>query len=606
LSWLLPIPAVIPLLAAAVNILLDHVTPRWLHNAVTIAGIATSFVFSLVILVDSLSAEQLHWFGGWTPRSGVSLGIAFTADPLGAGMATLAGGLTLAALLYSLTFIEGAAREYDVLLGVFGGAMCGFALTGDLFNMFVWFELMGVAAYALAGFKVAELGPLQGGINMAVTNTIGAYLIVIGIALLYGRTGALNLAQIGRTLAGQRAGGLEIVALTLITVGFLVKAAVVPFHWWLADAHAVAPAPVCVLFSGVMVELGLLGVARCYWSMFDASFGSHQVAVRNVLLTVGIVTMFVGAAMAFTQAHLKRLLAYSTISHAGMMLVGVGLLDSKSLAGVASLVLSHGLLKGGLFLACGVLLVECRMIDELRLHGKGRAYRVLGVLFGLGAIGLIGLPYVGTYVGHAQIDEGATLHHLAWLPPLLMIGAAVSAAAILRAGARVFLGWGPREDSLLTQQPPEEPAERDAKVPLMVAITGVLIVLGLLVSLVPGLGQRAEYGAERFRDRAAYADRVLHGRPMKQTPARLPFVVQPTAGASVGYGVGALVLTMLLTAFGLWRDRLPRAWRALGARLGGPPLAVLKTAHSGVIGDYVMWLTVGTALLGGVWALTLR
>src|SRR5205085_6446304 len=166
--------------------------------------------------------------------------------------------------------------------------------------------------YALAGFKVGELGPLQGGINMAVTNTVGAYLIVIGIALLYGRTGALNLAQIGRTLAGQHGGGLEIVALTLITVGFLVKAAVVPFHMWLADAHAVAPAPVCVLFSGVMVELGLLGIARVYWTVFDAPFGTHQHAIRDVLIVLGLLSALVGAVMCFLQSHLKRLLAYST------------------------------------------------------------------------------------------------------------------------------------------------------------------------------------------------------------------------------------------------------------------------------------------------------
>src|SRR3954453_21503491 len=110
MSWLLPIPVVVPLLAAAVNVLLDHVTPRWLHNAVTIAGIGTSFVFSLIILFHSMPSEHLHWFGGWRPRRGVPLGIAFTADPLGAGMAALASGLTLVALIYSLTFVESAAR----------------------------------------------------------------------------------------------------------------------------------------------------------------------------------------------------------------------------------------------------------------------------------------------------------------------------------------------------------------------------------------------------------------------------------------------------------------------------------------------------------------
>jgi multicomponent Na+:H+ antiporter subunit D len=604
MSWMLPLPVVVPLLGAALNALLDHVTPRVAHNAVTLLSLATSFVFSILIMVDSMSGEAVHWFGGWRPRSGVAIGIAFTVDPLGAGMAVLASGLTLAAVIYSLTFLAEAERPYDVLMAAFGGAMCGFALTGDLFNMFVWFELMGVAAYALAGFMVKEIGPLQGGINMAVTNTVGAYFILIGIALLYARTGALNFAQIGRTLSGQHAGGVEIVALTLILVGFLIKAAIVPFHFWLADAHAVAPAPVCVLFSGAMVELGLLGVARCYWTIFDAPFGSHQTAIRNVLIAVGVLTALLGALMAFLQSHLKRLLAYSTISHAGMMLVGIGLLDSKSLGGVATLVVSHGLLKGGLFLACGVLMAEFREIDELRLRGRGRTLPWLGALFFLGAIGLIGLPYVGAYVGHAEIDEGATLHRLSWLAPILMVAAGVSAAAIVRAGARVFLGWGAAEDWLLTQQPPEDLPERDAKLPLMLGVTATLIVLGLVVSVVPGLSQRAEYGSERFRDRAAYAERVLHGVPM--ATKHLPYVVQPTSGASIAFGVGAGVLTVLLAAFGLWRQRLPNAWRAAAGRVAAQPLAVVKGVHSGVIGDYVMWITVGTALLGGVWALTLR
>jgi NADH:ubiquinone oxidoreductase subunit 5 (subunit L)/multisubunit Na+/H+ antiporter MnhA subunit len=108
-------------------------------------------------MLDSTAGEAVHWFGGWRPRSGVAIGIGFAADPLGAGLAVLASGLTLAALLYSLTYMQSAERQYDVLVSAFGGAMCGFALTADLFNMFVWFELMGVAAYALAGFKIREL-----------------------------------------------------------------------------------------------------------------------------------------------------------------------------------------------------------------------------------------------------------------------------------------------------------------------------------------------------------------------------------------------------------------------------------------------------------------
>jgi multicomponent Na+:H+ antiporter subunit D len=318
-----------------------------------------------------------------------------------------------------------------------------------------------------------------------------------------------------------------------------------------------------------------------------------------------VLTALVGAVMAFLQSHLKRLLAYSTISHAGAMLVGIALLDSKSLAGTADLVLSHGLLKGGLFLAAGVLFIQFEGIDELRLHGKGRGYPVLGVLFGLGAIGLVGLPYVGSYLGHAQIDEGSVLQHQEWLAPVLMLAGGVSTAAVLRAGARIFLGWGPREDDLLTQQSPEEPADTNGNVPAMLAVTATLIGLGLVVSLVPGLGQRAEYGAERVRDRAGYAEEVLHDAPTKAPEHRLPFVVTPTGTSSVLYGLGAGAIALVGAAFGLWRRRLPDAWRATGGRVAATPLTVLRTVHSGVIGDYVMWLTLGTALLGGIWALTL-
>src|SRR4051812_6463786 len=138
------------------------------------------------------------------------------------------------------------------------GAM-GFSLTGDLFNLFVFFELVSVSAYALTAYDIEERGPLTGTLNFAVTNSVGAFFILTGLALVYARTGALNMAQIGESLASSPAGADSLVvgAFTLMCVGFFCKAAVVPFHFWLADAYSVAPTPVCLLLSAVMSELGL-------------------------------------------------------------------------------------------------------------------------------------------------------------------------------------------------------------------------------------------------------------------------------------------------------------------------------------------------------------
>ena len=154
---------------------------------------------------------------------------------------------------------------------------------------------------------------------------MGAYLSLSGIALIYGRTGALNMAQIGQDVARSGPDRLVVAAFVLIITGFLIKGAIVPFHFWHADAHAVAPTPVCVLLSGVMVELGLYAVARVYWSMFGHALG-HRTVITGTFLALGLLTAVAGALFCFRERHLKRLLAFSTISHAGLFLTGVALL----------------------------------------------------------------------------------------------------------------------------------------------------------------------------------------------------------------------------------------------------------------------------------------
>ncbi|HWE81496.1 MAG TPA: hypothetical protein VG265_07585, partial [Gaiellaceae bacterium] len=171
----LPLSVAIPLLTAALLVASGHALPRRAQNGLAILAAAAMTVCVLIVLHESAGATVVYWFGGWHADGGVALGVAFTADPLGAGMAALASVLVLLVLVYSWSYMD-ESHAFDVLVLTFGAAMVGFSLTGDIFNMFVWFELMGVSAYALAGFKIEELGPLQGAVNFAVTNTIGAYM----------------------------------------------------------------------------------------------------------------------------------------------------------------------------------------------------------------------------------------------------------------------------------------------------------------------------------------------------------------------------------------------------------------------------------------------
>src|SRR5437763_1193193 len=212
----------------------------------------------------------------------------------------------------------------------------------------------------------------------------------VGIAFPDGRTGGLSLAAIGRSLAGHPPDGLVIVAFVLVTTGFLVKAAVVPFHFWLADAHAVAPTPICVLSSGVMVGLGVYGVTRVYWTVFSDTITPPH--LRGLLVAVGVVTAVIGAVMCLGQHHLKRLLAFSTISHTSIAIAGIGLLDRTSLAGAGIYVLGHGLVKASLFVVTAILVTRLGAFDERRLHGRGRDMRWTAAVWFIGCLGLAGFP----------------------------------------------------------------------------------------------------------------------------------------------------------------------------------------------------------------------
>jgi multicomponent Na+:H+ antiporter subunit D len=583
---LIPFPVVIPLLCAALLTALRPIIRKAIADTIAITAATANTVICVLLVGLSRHDTLVYWFGNWRPRGGIALGISFTVDPVGAGIATVCSLLTVAALVFSLKYFESVGSLYHVLMLVFLAAMCGFSLTGDAFNMFVFFELMSASAFALCGYKTEEVESLQGATNFGITNTIGAFLSLDGIALLYARTGALNLAQIGRTI-GSTADGLIIVAFLFLISGFLIKAAVVPFHLWLADAHAVAPTPVCILFSGVMVELGLYAVARVYWTVFEPSFVSSAVALKATLITIGVMTALVGAVMCFAQNHLKRLLAFSTISHMGLLFIGFGLLSPEGFGSLSIYFLGHSLVKAALFVATGILLHRFQTVNELELRGQCRVSPLTAGIFVIGGLALAGMPPFATFFGAAGIDAAAKAAGYWWVPIVSAIVAIGTGGAVLRCAARIFFGWG-RGASRRTRSSHDDVEKASPISHVMTAPAIVLLLIAAIIGVSHSFRDAALRYAIRLQDAQAYAGHVLDGIPR-------PAVMAQSHDVSAGAVLQALGVTLAAIILA-WFSLIPYSRRA--PRMLRLPINGLRALHTGVVGDYVMWIVVGVGALG--------
>jgi multicomponent Na+:H+ antiporter subunit D len=613
MNQLIPLTVAVPLLTAAALLAVRPLLAGlvWVANLAAVAAAAAVAIMLAFLLRQTSTDEAVYWFAGFRPSHGVAIGVNFVAGPISVGLALIGAILMTAALVFSWRYFTHVGTYFHGLMLIFLAGVAGFCLAGDVFDLFVWFELMGVAAYALTAYRPEERGPIQGALNFAITNSVGAYLSLTGIALIYGRTGALNMAQIGQAAASRSGHGVVVVSFLLIIAGFLVKAAIVPFHFWLADAHAVAPTPVCVLFSGVMVELGLYGIARMYWSVFGGALG-HQAALSDVFLALGTLTSVVGALFCFRERHVKRLLAFSTISHMGMFLAGFALMTPLGLAGVAVYVAGHALVKGALFLCSGIALHRLRSVNESYLHGRGRKLPVTGATFTLAGLGLAGLPPFALFLGKGWIEDSA---RMAWLTVVFTLCAILAAGAVLRVAGGVFYGLGdpPREDPRMEAEANEETGETDEgrqRTPLTMLTPPVLLVAGAMAAgvamLVPGAGAAIERAALRFQDQAAYQAAVL-GRAGHGGSAAVPVAtLHPVEPAAVT--ISAVVVALVCVAGALALAGAALYWRRLPVlRRGYEPGAGLtefsRRFQSGVINDYITWLVVGLAIIGGVLAL---
>ncbi|MBO0715647.1 MAG: hypothetical protein J2P59_12885, partial [Acidimicrobiales bacterium] len=289
---------------------------------------------------------------------------------------------------------------------------------------------------------------------------------------------------------------------------------------------------------------------------------------------------------------------------------GVGLLSPLGLAGAAAYVVGHGLVKAALFLCVGIVLHRLGSVNERFLHGRARHLRVAGVIFSLAGLGLADLPPFATFLGKGWIEESGVAHGMAWLTGVALVTSILVGGAVLRVAGGVFYGLGdaPEADPRMAEEASEETSETEEakeRTPLsMILPPAVLVLVALGVTFVPHLGPAIQHSAVRFQDQRAYSSTVLSGVAAAHVSAPLAPEDTGITVADVATGAGSALGSLLLAAVALYWRRLPLVNWFFTPRAG--PRQLLERLQSGLVADYVTWIVIGTACLGGALAFSIK
>jgi len=383
-----PVLLIVVPLALAFALPLVGLISKKIIKYIPVLAFLFNFIISLLLIPKVLHQTIIVKIGGFLPPIGINLFVG----PVGILFSTLIALAGLLVSIYALTYIKGGSKEkYHILYLLLLTGATGVVLTGDMFNLFVFFEILCISSYALVSFLGNKAG-IESSIKYLIQGSVGSSLLLLGIGLLYGQFGTLNMADIANQIHSSNSPSIFVPMVLMIT-GLGVEAAIFPLNAWLPDAHSSAPSSISAILSGIAIEVGLYAVIRIIFTIFNAS------SFLMFFIFLGVLTLLIGEMSAFSQKNIKRMLAYSSIGQIGLIMFAVSLNTQYGVSAGLFQMVSHTLGKGLLFLTVGFMIYKTGSMEISSFEGIGKKMPLTSLLFTIGVFSIVGLP---PFIGFAS------------------------------------------------------------------------------------------------------------------------------------------------------------------------------------------------------------
>lgn len=491
MNALIPLPVAVPLLGAALTIIAGR--SRRVQRSISLATLAASAGLAIAVLVGvEREGTSVARLGGWP----ASIGITFVADRLAASLLVVATSVLFVVLLYAVG--QGSRNEssrwyHPSYLALAAGVSNAF-LAGDLFNLFVAFELMLMASYVLLTLHGND-AQIRSGTTYVVLNIVESLLLLLGVGLIFAATGTVNMAELAERSAALP-DGLKFGLNALLLIAFGLKAAVFPLFFWLPDSYPAAPSPVTAVFAGLLTKIGVYAIIRTETLLFPGGTGT-------LLVVVGCTTMIVGVLGAIAQADMKRILSFHIVSQIGYMVAGVGIGTAAALAATMFFVIHQIPIKTSLFLVEGLVEQETGTSRLDDVGGMARRSGWMAALFLLPALSLAGLPPFSGFVGKfGLVAAGFSAEHYA-LVAVALVGSLLTLVSMVKIWTGIF--WG-------EVMPEPKRAERGIlrHRPVESSATVLAVGMGLAIAVAAGpLYELCQRAAADLLDTTNYVQAVL-------------------------------------------------------------------------------------------------